>query len=158
MPRTYSLETDRVGDLPIEEPVVVPPDMPVREVIESLQARRTGAVLVCETVDGVPTLRGIFTERDAVKRMARGASLEAAVEVAMVHPAVAVTRDDTVAHAIRTMSAGGYRRLPVVDEQGRPTGVVSVAGLLHYLVQFVPNAVYNLPPEPHHRTQDKEGA
>jgi hypothetical protein len=56
------------------------------------------------------------------------------------------------------MSFGGYRRLPIVDDKGRPTGLLKVPGILHYLVEHFPNVVYNLPPTPHHSTQEREGA
>ncbi len=45
------------------------------------------------------------------------------------------------------MQHGGYRHLPVVDENNRPTGVLSVKRIIHYLAEHYPTAVYNLPPE-----------
>jgi CBS domain-containing protein len=155
---TLRLDADPVTEAFLEVPLTVRPGTSVGEVLRLLQARRTGAVLVTEDVSGKPILRGIFTERDALKRMSRGEPLDTPVGDAMVQPAVAISRHDTVAHAIRTMSEGGFRRLPVVDSDGCPTGVVSVAGLLHYLVEHIPRTVYNLPPTPHHRTREQEGA
>jgi len=69
-----------------------------------------------------------------------------------------LVRIDTVADAIRTMSQGGYRRVPVVDELGRPLGVIKVAHIVHYLVDFFPQTVYNLPPDPDAVMQQREGA
>jgi len=152
------LETDLVTQVGLEQPLTVSPRTSVREVLRQLHARRTGAVLVTELVAGREVLQGIFTERDALKRMARAAPLDVPVEEAMVAPAVTVARDDTVGHAVRTMYEGGFRHLPVVDADGHPTGMVSVAGLLHYLVDHLPRVVYNLPPTPHHRTREQEGA
>jgi CBS domain-containing protein len=152
------LETDPVAHVGLEHPPTVPPRTSVREVLRLLHARHTGAVLVTELVAGREVLRGVFTERDALKRMARAAPLDVPIEEAMVRPAVTVSRDDTVGHAVRTMYEGGFRRLPVVDAEGHATGMVSVAGLLHYLVEHVSRVVYNLPPKPHHRTREQEGA
>jgi hypothetical protein len=56
------------------------------------------------------------------------------------------------------MAEGGYRHLPIVDDQHRPTGVVAVHGIVHYLVDHFPNTVYNLPPDPKASTRDREGA
>ena len=47
------------------------------------------------------------------------------------------------------MEKGGYRNLPVVDDAGRPVGILSVMRIVHYLVEHFPVAVYNLPPNPH---------
>ena len=65
---------------------------------------------------------------------------------------------DAVAKAISMMSKGGYRRLPIVDEQGRPKGIVTAEGIMRYLAEHIPTVIYNLPPEPHHATQEREGA
>ena len=45
---------------------------------------------------------------------------------------------DSMATAIARMSKGGFRRMPIVDEQGRPKGMVKVSGILHYLVEHFP--------------------
>ena len=49
--------------------------------------------------------------------------------------------------AIRSMAEGGYRHLPMVDSH-KPTGVVAVHGIVHYLVDHFPETVYNLHPDP----------
>jgi len=152
------LETDSVAHAGVVPPLTVPPRTSVREVLRLMRARQVGAVLVTELVAGREVLQGVFTERDALKRMAGGAALDVPIQEAMVHPAVTVSHDDTVGHAVRTMYERGFRHLPVVDAGGHPTGMVSVRGLLHYLVEHVPHVVYNLPPSPHHRTREQEGA
>ena len=53
---------------------------------------------------------------------------------------------DPIRLAVRKMKAGGHRHLPVVDEAGRPVGIVSVKGVVQYLVEHYPAAVYNQPP------------
>jgi hypothetical protein len=76
----------------------------------------------------------------------------------MVAGPVALSISDTVGCAIQKMSSGGYRRLPIVDDEGRPVGLLKVSGILHYLVEHVSKVVYTLPPEPHYSTQQREGA
>lgn len=56
------------------------------------------------------------------------------------------------------MHQGHCRNLPVVDEAGAPTGVLSVANIVRYLVEHVPSAVDNLPPEPGQVHGAREGA
>jgi hypothetical protein len=56
------------------------------------------------------------------------------------------------------MSGGGFRRLPIVDDAGLLQGVLKVSGLLHYLVEHFPKIVYTLPPAPHYKSADREGA
>lgn len=154
MGSTFTLHADPVTEAYLEEPLVVGPERTVRDVLHLLKERRRSSVLISER----EVLLGVFTERDALKRMARGASLDERMADAMTRGAVTVSREETVGDAIRTMAEGGYRRLPVVDGTGTPTGVVSVRGLLRYLVEHFPNLVYTLPPTPHYRAQSREGA
>ena len=126
----------------------------IRQVFEFLKEQRTGGVMICE--DGV--LAGIFTERDALKLMASGANLDRPVREVMVRAPVTVTMLDSLGSAIAEMSEGGYRRLPIIDGAGRPVGMLKVSSILRYLVEHFPNVVYNLPPDPHHSAQQREGA
>lgn len=136
------------------EPLAVEPHIPVREVFRILREQQVGSLMVCH--DGV--LAGIFTERDALQLIASGADLDVPIESVMVTGLVTVRKSDTVGTAIRKMASGGYRRLPIVDESGRPVGMVKASGIVHYLVEHFPSAVYNLPPEPNPVTQEREGA
>ena len=126
----------------------------LRDVLTRMKEDRRGTVLVCREGQ----LVGIFTEGDALRVMAGSHDLETPVDQVMSKSPVALGPHDTVGTAIARMAHGGYRRLPVVDGEGRPTGVLKVSGILHYLVEHFPNVVYNLPPTPNHTTQQREGA
>lgn len=149
-----SLTTETVQQASPAEPVCVEPQATVREVLGLLKKHHDGGVLICR--DGV--LAGIFTERDALGVMARGSDLDAPIISVMVPSPVTVSPDATVASAIQKMSSGGYRRLPIVAEGGRPVGVVHVSGIVHYLVEHFPKTVYNQPPVAHPVMQEREGS
>ena len=136
------------------DPICLEPESPVRVAFEQMRERRTGAVLVCRD----KVLVGIFTERDALRLMADSADLDAPIEQYMATEPVTLSNIDTVGKAIEEMSSGGYRRLPIVDTGGVPRGLVKTSGILHYLVEHFPSVIYNLPPTPHHSTQQREGA
>jgi CBS domain-containing protein len=123
-------------------------------VLQLLRAQRTGAVLICEG----EKLVGILTERDALKLMASGADLSTPVREVMSSDPATILSTATVGEAIRVMSDGGYRHLPIIDGQGKPTGVVAVHGIVHYLVDHFPETVYNLPPDPKAAPRAREGA
>lgn len=148
------LETETVEHCYPSRPLCVRETDSVRSVIRQMQAERTGAAMVCRD----EKLCGVFTERDALRMLAEGADLDVPVASVMVRQPVTVRRGDTVGRAIGLMSAGGFRRLPVVDEEGRLVGLLKVSGLLHYLVEHFPKVIYTLPPEPHHKTASREGA
>lgn len=136
------------------DPICVEPQTAIREVFRVLKERRRGCVLVCQD----ERLVGIFTERDALQLMADGGDMDQPIESVMHRDVTTLSRSDFVGDAIVKMSQGGYRRLPIVDQDGKPTGVLTSKTILHFLVEHFPNVVYTLPPEPHHSIQAREGA
>jgi CBS domain-containing protein len=149
-----NLETESIGQVYSADPLCVEPSAGLREVFELLRARNRGSVLICQE----QKLVGIFTERDALRLMAAGDTLERTIADVMVRDPVTVRVGENVAAAIQKMSVGGYRRLPVVDDADQPIGVLNVSGILHYFVEHFPSVIYNLPPAPHHAMQEREGA
>ena len=113
--------------------------------MELLRDQKQGSALVCDGKD----LLGIFTERDALEIMAAEGDLDGPVEQVMSTDVMRLPLDASLSVAVRTMAFGGYRRLPILDEQGHPMGVCVASGILRYLVDHFPEIVYTLPPEPH---------
>ena len=153
---TFHLEidSDSVRETHSSPPLYVQCDDSVRHVLQQLKTNNTGSAFVLE--DG--KLAGLFTERDSLKMMASGGDLDVAVGQVMTKNPVTVHDDDSVSAAIRAMSQGGYRRLPIVDDKGQPTGAVKASGILHYLVEHFPQSIYNLPPAPDNASKEREGA
>lgn len=69
-----------------------------------------------------------------------------------------LSKDVSVREAIEMMETGGYRHVPVLGEDGQPVGVLSVKDVVHYLVEYFPANVYNLPPTPVETRPTREGA
>jgi CBS domain-containing protein len=136
------------------EPLCLTPTTTAAEAVRQMRGRNQGAVLVCLDRRVI----GIFTERDALKMMAAAASFDQPLQQLMIADPVVLRATDKVGKAISTMTHGGYRRLPIVDEQGRATGMITAEGIMHYLAEHFPMVIYNLPPEPHHATHEREGA
>ncbi|MEM8865603.1 MAG: CBS domain-containing protein [Planctomycetota bacterium] len=149
-----SLQSETVGSAYPDEPLATTPETSVADALRLLRAQKTGAVLVCEG----DQLVGIFTERDALRIMASSDDLSAPIRDVMTADTVNVASTDTVGRAIEMMASGGYRHLPIVDNEGRPSGVVGAPGIVHYLVDHFPETIYNLPPHPTRLHGDREGA
>ncbi len=139
-----NLKVDSVSRLWPGKACCARPDQTVADAVALMKQRGIGCVLVCRGEE----LVGIFTERDLMRRvLARGLSLTVSLGECMTPDPVTVSPKDSVAAAIRHMEDGGYRHLPVVDEKGRPLGVLSVKRIVHYLAEHFPATVYNLPPD-----------
>ncbi|MCC7474051.1 MAG: CBS domain-containing protein [Pirellulales bacterium] len=149
-----SLESEGVGEAYPDQPLATTADSQVGNVMQLLRTNRSGAILVCEDSKVV----GIFTERDALKLMASPIDYTKPVREFMSPEPVMLAARATVGEAIRKMSEGGYRHLPIVDDAGEPKGVLAVHGIVRYLVDHFPETVYNLPPNPKANPRTREGA
>ncbi|PHS02848.1 MAG: hypothetical protein COA78_20115 [Blastopirellula sp.] len=149
-----NLTTEFVTDLKPEEPIQVDVEQSTESVIDLLREQKAGAALV----NRGGRLAGIFTERDVLRLLAKGADLSVPIEQYMGTSVVYLKRTDVVASAITKMSEGGYRRLPIVDQNGNATALVTTADVLHYLVEHFPETIYNLPPTTANSVQEREGA
>lgn len=150
-----SLIEDQVHDLHIHDLIDVSPTTPIREVISILQKANRGCVLVTEA----KSLVGIFTERDILMRIiGEDVKLDSPVSQFMTPNPLTIKKDESLASVIKKMREGGYRHLPVVNEDGVPVGILSVKHIVHYLVEYFPGEVYNLPPDPDLLPSSREGA
>jgi CBS domain-containing protein len=132
----------RIGDVMTLRVVAVRPEELVQVAIARMLEENVGSVAVC---DG-EQLVGIFTERDLLRRvLAAGRPLTLPVAQCMTPNPVVVHPKDSISMAIRRMEEGGYRHLPVVVD-GKPTGILSVKRIVHYLVEHFEATVFNLPP------------
>lgn len=105
--------------------ITIEPTATVAEAVELLSQRRIGALVVSADRS---TPEGILSERDIVRELGkRGASvLQAPVsEVMTAKIATCRTGDDAMTVLVR-MTDGRFRHLPVVDEEGRMLGLVSI--------------------------------
>ncbi|MCQ9374623.1 CBS domain-containing protein [Methyloversatilis sp. XJ19-13] len=105
-----------------QDPLLLTTGETVGDACRRMWERRVGAVLV---VNDQGTLAGIFTGRDAVRILAEGHDgPDTRLAVAMTPDPRTIGPAETSLDALRAMSDGGYRHLPVV-EGGRILGVVS---------------------------------
>jgi CBS domain-containing protein len=150
-----NLKTDSVSRLQPTAPHAVSPSQPLSDAVALMRRHRVGCLLVCEG----NRLIGIFTERDLLQRvLAVHRPLSEPVRNCMTPAPVTVHPKEPIGVAIRRMEEGGYRHLPVVDSQGKPTGILSVRRFVHYLAEHFPTTVYNLPPDPDAVPKAPEGA
>jgi CBS domain-containing protein len=140
-----ALFDDTLAVLTPPEPVCVRETISVQDAVSAMLARRHASVLV---VDDTGRVAGIFTERDVLTRVV-GKGLDAArtpVGRVMTRNPQALQLRDRVAHALHSMAVAGYRTVPILDERGRPIGVVTASDVIRWLADLFPEAVLNLPP------------
>ncbi len=111
--------------------VTIPPDATLRDAARWLRRDSIGAL----AVQGEHGLVGVFAERDLVDAAAHHVDLDTArVEDHLSRPVITARADDTVLDVALQMLDAGTRHLPMVDDLGRPQGMVSLRDLLRPLI------------------------
>ena len=138
-------------------PLTVAPGTSLADCLRLIQRSGVGdSVLV---TDGQGRLAGVLTERDIFGRLVgEPVDLRRPVETMMNREPRRFTIDQTVHDAIELMSTGVYRNVPIVDDDGRVVGIVRQVDVLKYLAEAFPEELLNLPPRPHQRMKESEGA
>ena len=145
MELSRNLMIESVARLAPTAPREIGADARVADAVELLRRERVGCLLVTRSA----RLVGIFTERDLLTRvLAAGLPLRTPLRECMTPDPVSVGRHEPIRQAIRRMQDGGYRHLPVVDEERRPVGILSAKRIIAYIVEHFPHVVFNLPPDP----------
>jgi len=103
-------------------------DMTVRNACRLMAEKRIGAMLVVENLKIV----GIFTERDALNKVL-ATSIDpdtTKLSQVMVADPMTIRADKPLGFALAMMADGGFRHVPVVDDNGTPLGMVSARDAL----------------------------
>ncbi|GAB4135051.1 MAG: hypothetical protein Tsb009_00850 [Planctomycetaceae bacterium] len=147
------LTATTVGELTLTECPRLEPTTLVSDAIAAMRQMSHGCAVVC---DGTQ-LVGIFTERDFLKVVAEN-GLDVPMETVMSTNPQTVSTHQTLFEATAYMDRGGYRRLPVVDENGTPAGILDVKAITHFLVEHFPSAIYNQASHAQLIAKHREGA
>jgi len=140
-----ALARSMIRELRPAQPVCLDLNCTLAEAIDSMRVRRSGCVLICEGHH----IRGIFTERDVLNKIAgQDVSLDSPLEPFMTPNPVVASSEDSLSDAIQLMDRGGYRHLPLVDGDGKVQGIISIQDIIEYLAELFPTEVLNIPPHP----------
>jgi CBS domain-containing protein len=106
-------------------------DERVSTAIKIMAKRNIGSVVV---VDDDMKVQGIVTERDLVRRLLgekRDPDATVISDIMSIDPRTA-REDDDVVECLRLMSNERFRHLPIVDESGRLTSILSQGDFVAY--------------------------
>ncbi len=117
-----------LDELGAPEPHLIDVGASIDEAIRRMQADGADCLLVTEA----GALVGIFTDRDAILKVAGQPAAGRTVGDVMTHDPVILRSGDPVAVAIHKMAGGGFRHVPFV-KGGVPVGVVSARDVFRHL-------------------------
>src|SRR5437764_14947563 len=111
-----------VADVMSRNLLTVEPTTGLSEAARAMNERGVGAVLVLSGEH----VSGILTERDVLRAVATGDVEGTNVAAWMTRDPETIEPSDTTGHAAAMMIHGAFRHLPVVDDGGKPLGIVSI--------------------------------
>ncbi|MFY9841601.1 MAG: CBS domain-containing protein [Terriglobales bacterium] len=111
------------------EAASVPVEATAERAIRTMLDRHVGAVAV---IDENQRVAGIFTERDVLRRLslAERDPRKVSIREVMTTPVELATPATTASEALATMVERHYRHLPIVDDDGRLLGMLSIRNVL----------------------------
>jgi CBS domain-containing protein len=123
----------KVKDVMAKRVITAWGDASILEVFKALYSKHVGSIVI---VDDEKKCIGIFTERDAIRSVAKEIPLDSPIGSVMTRNVFTIKEDASLSTAGRRMRDNNIRRLPVVDDEGRITGIVTMRGILNELLEI----------------------
>ena len=113
------------------KPLTFPRDASVAEAVAAMSERNYGAVIVTDADDKV---QGVVTERDVMRKIvnAERDAKQTKLSDVMTTEVRTARADDDVLDWLRIMSNERFRRLPIVDDDGRLQAVFTQGDFVSY--------------------------
>ncbi len=142
-----------LSSLKLSRPIIVSSDTSIKDAVKKLQNRSIGCLLVEEN----NKLVGIMTERDILLKITgKGMDLSKKVVASFMslNPEY-LKKEDAVAYALNIMVFSGFRHVPIVDDNKKSIGVVSLVDIVQQVAYALGDEVLNLPPLPQRQGVDR---
>ena len=129
---TASLTIDTLALLKPKKPLVAHVDISLADAVEKMRKLNVGFIAL---VDNSGKLVGVFTEGDVFNKVACKVEDKHVEKVKdyMTSPVTTLKASATIAQALHLMALHQFRHIPIVDDTGRPTGVISFRSVVRYL-------------------------
>ena len=119
-----------VKHIMIEDVVTAKPNITVKDVVRTLHEKHVGSVLI---INDNRQCTGIFTERDAIRIIANEIPLDTTIDQVMTKNVITIGEEASLEEARRLLISHRIRHIPVVNQKGELTGLLSVRKLLEQL-------------------------
>jgi len=107
--------------------ITASPSKTVKKIIETLYKKHIGCVI---SIDENEKCIGIFTERDAIRLVAEDVELDQPLGNVMTKNVITIQEDSSINEVRKTIQTHSIRHLPVVNQEDRLVGLLSVRALM----------------------------
>ena len=132
-----------ISNFDLREPLIIELGTSLENVLEIMQNTNNNCVLTLSN----EKLSGILTERDILLKVTgKGYDLQLTTidEFITLHPEY-VSPEDPLAYALNKMYVGGFRNVPVVNDEIYPVGIISISDIISTIADYFHNEIINLP-------------
>lgn len=126
----------KAKDLMTKTVVTVEEETTIEDAITTLFEKHVGSLVI---TDDKGKCKGIFTERDALRSVAKKIPLNTHLRKVMSTNVVTIKEDASYAETKRLMRLHRIRHLPVVDKKGRLVGMLTLRRVLDEFVGMSPS-------------------
>jgi len=109
--------------------VMIPSGTTILDAAKLMVDKNIGLLVICDARERT-NLAGVISERDIMKAIASGKKLNAAVDEVSTKHVITAKASSDVAEAAKAMNKNRIRHVVVLDEHGKPIGVVSMRDLV----------------------------
>ena len=125
-----------VADLEQVTPITVSEETRLDQAVEQMRSARIGCLLV---TDSAGKLSGIVSERDFLNRVVLEVTDLEQGRIAdfMTPDPETIEPERPLGYALQRMMVGDLRHLPLVDEDGRPAGIISSRDVIRHIAHMI---------------------
>ena len=134
---------DPISSMHLGKPLIIDLGTSLRHVLDTMQNNNRNCILTLKD----DKLGGILTERDILLKVTgKGYDLDLTVidEFITLNPDY-VNPEDPLAYALNKMHIGGYRNVPVVNDEFYPIGVIGITDIIATISEYFHTEIINLP-------------
>ena len=117
----------KVKHMMLTNVITANPSMTGKEIIKVLYEKHIGCVVL---IDEDKYCIGIFTERDAIRLVAMNIDLDQPIGNLMTKNVITIQEDSSINEVRKTIQMHSIRHLPVVNQEDRLVGLLSVRTLM----------------------------
>ena len=132
-----------ISNFILREPLIIELGTSLENVLENMQKTKNNCVLTLSN----EKLNGILTERDILLKVTGKGydhQLTTIDEFITLNPEYVIP-EDPLAYALNKMYVGGFRNVPVVNDEMYPIGIISISDIISTIADYFHNEIINLP-------------
>jgi CBS domain-containing protein len=119
----------KLGDILQRPLVMIPSGSTMLDAAKLMVGNNMGLLVISDSKERT-NLAGVISERDIMKAIASGKKMTVAVDEVSTKNVITAKASADVAEAAKAMNKNKIRHVVVVDERGKPIGVVSMRDLV----------------------------